>query len=321
MPRVADFRPRGVIPATLLAFNDDFSIDEATTRAHLRDCASVAGVTGITINGHASEVHSCSLDEQRRILDFSLDEIGDQQPVICGAYSGSGNSVEAARAAKAAEAAGASAVLVFPSQVLSGGGELRPEMALAHFKRIADATDLPLIIFQYDVRSGLHYSMNTLLKICEAVPTIVGLKDSCGDAALHEAHVLTLQNMARPVNVLNTHSWWLLASQVLGSAGILSGAGSVVAELQVGIFEAVQRGDLNRAKEFYARYGVMSRVFYPQPAFDMHNRMKEALVLLGKWKRAVVRPPLMKLSGGEIEQIRSAIVLAKLDQRLAEAAE
>jgi 4-hydroxy-tetrahydrodipicolinate synthase len=321
MPGKPAFQPKGVIPATLLAFNDDFSIDEATTRAHLKDCASVRGVTGITVNGHASEVHSCSAEEQRHILETALDAIGDIQPVICGAYSGSGNSVEAARAARVAQAAGASAILVFPNQVLAGGGELRPEMALAHFKRIADATDLPLIIFQYGLNSGLTYSLDTLRRLCDAVPTIVAMKDGCGDAVLHERHIETLRGLPRPVAVLNTHSAWLLASQTYGAAGILSGAGSVVADLQVGIFEALRDGDLERARRFNACYAPMSRVFYRQPSLDMHNRMKEALVLLGKWKRAVVRPPLLKVSDQEIAGIRAAIVEARLDQALDQAAE
>ena len=56
-------------------------------------------------------------------------------------------------------------------------------------------------------------------------------------------------------------------------------------------------------------------MFYAQPWVDMHNRMKEALVLLGKLPRAVVRPPLVKIERAEIERIRKALVEAKLLQR------
>ena len=62
MPRFKNFEPRGVIPATLLAFNEDFSIDEKSTRKHLRDVANVDGITAIATNAHASEVHACSVD-------------------------------------------------------------------------------------------------------------------------------------------------------------------------------------------------------------------------------------------------------------------
>jgi 4-hydroxy-tetrahydrodipicolinate synthase len=56
----------------------------------------------------------------------------------------------------------------------------------------------------------------------------------------------------------------------------------------------------------------LARVFYADPFADMHNRMKEALVLLGRLPRAVVRPPLVKLGGAEIERIRAALIEAGL---------
>ena len=56
MPRFKDYIPHGVIPATLLAFNDDFSIDEESTRAHLAHVGAVDGITAITVNGHSSEL-------------------------------------------------------------------------------------------------------------------------------------------------------------------------------------------------------------------------------------------------------------------------
>ena len=146
MRRFPDYRPQGVIPATLMAFHDDFSIDEANARRHLCDVAAVAGLNAVTVNGHASEVHACTVEEQKRILAFSLDEIGDGLPVISGVYAD--GSLQAAAIARMAEREGASALLVFPPNSMAMGGQLRPEMALAHFKAIAGATDLPLILFQ-----------------------------------------------------------------------------------------------------------------------------------------------------------------------------
>lgn len=61
MSRFANYMPEGVIPATLLVLHPDLSIDEKATRKHLRDCALVPGVGAVTVNGHASEVHACSL--------------------------------------------------------------------------------------------------------------------------------------------------------------------------------------------------------------------------------------------------------------------
>ncbi len=305
MARFKDFVPEGVIPATLMAFDDDLAIDEPSARRHLRQVASVEGLAAVTVNAHASEVHACTLDEQERILAFSLDEIGDRLPLVNGVYAD--GSLGAAEIARMAERGGASALLVFPPNSMAMGGQLRPEMALVHFKTIAEATQLPLILFQYPLASGLGYPLETLLRLLDEVPSIAAVKDWCNDAMLHERHIRTLHGLSRPVKVLTTHSAWLMASLTMGADGLLSGAGSVIAELQVALFRAVREGDLALAQSLNDRIYPLAQAFYAPPLLDMHNRMKECLVLLGRLEKAVVRPPLAKPGGPEIERLREAL--------------
>jgi 4-hydroxy-tetrahydrodipicolinate synthase len=308
MPRHANYIPHGVIPAVLLPFDNDLAIDEASFRKHLRDVAAVEGLSAITVNAHSTEVASCSFDEQDRVLDIAQDEIGAKLPLIAGVWAD--GSIEAARIAKMAEQGGASALLVFPPAPFTLGQS--PAMALAHFQRIADATDLPLIAFQYPLATGQGYPKDTLLTLCEKVPSIRAIKDWIGNGPHHQWHIDTLQNLARPVNVLTTHSSWLYSSLVLGPNGLLSGSGSVIADLQAKLFRAVQKNDMAEAKRLHERIAPTARVFYADPFVDMHNRMKEALVLLGKLPRAVVRPPLVKIERAEIERIRQALIEAGL---------
>ena len=170
MPRHANYIPHGVIPAVLLPFDNDLAIDE-----------------------------------QRSILEIAQEEIGTKLPLINGIWAD--GSIEAARLARMATQGGASALLVFPPTPFTLGQS--PQMALGHFKRIADATDLPLIVFQYPLATGQGYSKDTLLKLCEEVPTIRAIKDWIGNVPHHEWHIRTLQNLPRPVNVLTTHSAWI----------------------------------------------------------------------------------------------------------------
>jgi 4-hydroxy-tetrahydrodipicolinate synthase len=308
MPRHKNYIPHGVIPAVLLPFDNDLAIDEAAFRKHLRDVAAVEGLSAITLNAHSTEVASCTFDEQRRVLDVAQDEIGGRLPIVNGIWAD--GSLEAARLARMADAGGTSALLVFPPAPFTLGQN--KAMALAHVKRIADVTDLPLIVFQYPLATGQGYPKETLLKMCEEVPTISAIKDWIGNVAHHEWHIRTLQNLPRPVNVLTTHSSWLFSSLVLGCNGLLSGSGSVIADLQAQMFRAVQRNDMAEGKRLNDRIAPTARVFYADPFVDMHNRMKEALVLLGKLPRAVVRPPLVKLDRAEIARIRAALVEAGL---------
>ena len=246
-------------------------------RKHLRDVAAIEGLSAITINAHSTEVASCTFDEQKRVLDIAQDEIGTRLPLINGIWAD--GSIEAARLARMAAQGGASALLVFPPAPFTLGQS--PAMAIAHVKRIADATDLPLIVFQYPLATGQGYPKDTLLKMCEDVPSIRAIKDWIGNVPHHEWHIRTLQNLPRPVNVLTTHSSWLFSSLVLGCNGLLSGSGSVIADLQAKLFRAVQKNDMAEAKRLNDRIEPTARVFYADPFVDMHNRMKEALVLLG----------------------------------------
>jgi 4-hydroxy-tetrahydrodipicolinate synthase len=300
--------PHGVIPAVLLPFHEDLSIDEASYRSHLRDVGSVQGISALTINAHASEVGSCTFEEQRQVLEITRDELGERLPIVHGVYAE--GSLEAARIAKMAAQGGAAALLVFPPGPFTMGQ--RAENAVEHFRRIAGESDLPIIVFQYPLAGGQGYPLPTLLKIIEAVPQVRAIKDWSANPQLHERQIRLLQSMDPVINVLTTHSAWLMSSLVLGCNGLLSGSGSVIADLQAQLFRAVNAGDLATARKINDRIWPTAEVFYSEPWIDMHNRMKEALVLLGKLPRAVVRPPLVKIPAAEIERIRQALIKAQL---------
>ena len=308
MTKTNKIKLEGVIPATLIAFNEDFEIDEKESRKHIKQCAKTNGISAITVNGHSSEIHSCNLEEQKRILNFTLEEVGDIIPVINGIYSD--GSIEAAKIAKMSHENGASALLCFPPQSLSMGGYLRPEMAIEHFSRIAEVTDLPLICFNYPTSGNLSYPFDTLLRLFDKVPTIKAIKDWSNDPMLHEKHIKTFQNLSKPVNVLSTHSSWLMSSLVMGAKGLLSGAGSVIASLQVDLFFAIKNKDLETAQKINEKIYPLVQAFYSPPFLDMHNRMKETLVLLGLMDKAIVRPPLMKLNEKEISNLKNALRLS-----------
>jgi 4-hydroxy-tetrahydrodipicolinate synthase len=180
MSRHAHYIPHGVIPAVLLPFNEDLSIDERSFRSHLRDVAGTNGLSAITVNAHSTEVASCSFEEQQRVLDPRAGRDYDRMPLVSGIWAD--GSLEAARIARMASAHGAAALLVFPPAPFTLGQT--PDMAIAHFKRIADASDLPLIAFQYPLATGQGYPRDTLLKLVEQVPTVrhQGLGRQCPPA-------------------------------------------------------------------------------------------------------------------------------------------
>jgi 4-hydroxy-tetrahydrodipicolinate synthase len=297
-------RFRGVIPANLLPFKADLSIDEPAYRRHLSWLANTKGVTGITVNGHAAEVSSLSREERIHALAIAADEVGGKVLLIAGIYAdGTQEAVELARDAKAGGAAG---ILVFPPTVFMWGAQVKPEMVLRHFTAIADAVDLPIVVFEYPPASGIGYSPETLAELTK-LPSVAAVKDWSNDIVAFEQNLRAIRQTGRPVAMLSSFTMSLFTTFVLGADGCISGMGSVAADLQAELFEAVQQGDLARARAINDRLDPLVRVFYAPPFVDMHNRMKEALALLGRIPAAHVRPPLTPVGDEERARIRLAL--------------
>jgi len=299
----------GTMPANLLPFTAELAIDEVAYRKHLRWLADTRGVTGIVANGHAAEVSSLTREDRKRALAIALDEIAGACPIVAGVYAdGTAEAVDLARDARAAGAAG---VLVFPPTLFMWGAQLKPDMVLRHFSEIAGRADLPIIVFEYPPASGIGYAPETLGRLCE-IPQVAGVKDWSNEIVAFERNLRAIRATGRPVAVLSAFTMSLMASFLLGADGAISGMGSVTADLQAELFAACQKGDLEGARAINERLEPLVSVLYAPPFVDMHNRMKEALVLLGRIPAAHVRPPLTPVSPSEREAIRRAVEAAGL---------
>jgi 4-hydroxy-tetrahydrodipicolinate synthase len=300
----------GIMPANILPFKADLSIDEAAYRKHLRWLADTPGVTGIIANGHAAEVASLSRDERTRALAVALDEIAGACPIVAGVYTdGTAEAVELARDARQAGAAG---VLLFPPTLFMWGAQAKPDMVIRHYSEVA-AVGLPIVAFEYPPACGIGYLPETLARLAE-IPQVVAVKDWSNDIVAFEANLRALRATGRPVAMLSAFTMSLMASFLLGADGAISGMGSVTADLQAELFAACQKDDLDGARRINDRLDPLVRVFYAPPFVDMHNRMKEALVLLGRIPAAHVRPPLTPVSAAERESIRRALASAGLSR-------
>ena len=137
---------------------------------------------------------------------------------------------------------------------------------------------------------------------------MAAVKDWSNDIVAFERNLRAIRATGRPVAMLSSFTMSLMASFLLGADGAISGMGSVAADLQAELFEACRKGDLDGARRINDRLDPLVRVFYAPPFVDMHNRMKEALVILGRIPAAHVRPPLTPVSASEREAIRQALI-------------
>lgn len=298
----------GVIPANLLPFNADLSIDEAAYRQHIESLVAVDGVTGIVSNGHAAEVASLTPAERERALAISVEVVNRRIPVISGLYAE--NAQSAASYARRLVGEGADALLVFPPSYynLTSG----PGTAAAYFADIASATDVPLVVFLYPDFTKMQYPMAELTKIF-AVSSVVAVKDWSLDIRVHDRIRQVIAETGRDIHLLTSFSTNLLPALASGADGIVSGHGSVVAPLQVELFSAVSRNDLPAARRVYAALQPYVDAVYSPPLYDMYARMKLQLSLDPKSPIAPrVRPPLKALT---VEQCPAVASLAHVEDR------
>jgi 4-hydroxy-tetrahydrodipicolinate synthase len=294
---------RGVIPASILPFDEDLAIDETAYRKHLVWLTSIPGVTAITCNGHAGEVASLSRNERRRVISIAVETLAHRMPVISGIYAE--NHRDARELARDAEAEGADALLVLPPNVLAYGAS--PEVAYRHFAEIAEAVPLPLIVFVYPAWTGLQYDSDTLVRIC-TIPHVTAVKEWSLDVRVHERNYRAVKSLDRPVALLTSFSTNLLPALVSGADGILSGHGSVIADMQVRLFDAVASGLLAEAHALYERVQRLTAVIYRHPMVGMYARMKEHLIMLGHELSPAVRPPLTRVSDDEWHELRQTLL-------------
>lgn len=296
---------QGVIPANLLPFDQNLEMDERNYRRHIRYLVNTEGVTGLTTNGHAAEVATLTAEEQQRSLNITLDEVAGKIPVVCGIFEdGTRKAIETA---KMAEREGASCLLVFPSTVFDFGSQRRPEMAYKHYALIAEATSLPMIAFVYPYTSPLHIPTDNLVHICSDIPNVIAVKEWSNNINVYERNYRELKSLDKKISILSSFSTSLLATLCIGADGILSGHGSLIADLHVKLFNAVKQNDLAKARQIADKIYPLTQVFYSEPFLDGHNRMKEANALLGRIDQAYVRPPLQPISKEEREKIRRVV--------------
>ena len=297
----------GVIPANILPFDLDLRIDEPAYRDHLDSLVTVEGVSGITCNGHAAEVSSLDHSERQRVLQIAVETVAGRVPVISGLFAD--DEPDALDQARSAVSVGADALLVFPPEFLRYCED--PDLPRQYFALLAQEVPVPLVAFMYPTFTGLDYAPGQLEAIC-AVDSVVAVKDWSLDIARYERNLEIARSAPHPVSLLSSFSTHLLPSLMVGGDGILSGHGSVIAPLQVELYQAVGRGDLEAARRVYARIQKLTRVVYRSPMPNMYARMKEQLVMLGASMTTKVRPPLREVSEDERRSLRCALEAAEL---------
>ena len=232
----------GIVPPMTTPFTADGEIDYGAARTQVRWLID-RGVHGIATGGSTGEGQTLDVDEFRRLIAETIEEVAGRVPVIAGIIVDSTR--DAIRRAKAVAGLGVAALQVTPVHYL-----FRPDddAMLGHFRRLTEETGVPVII--YNVIPWSYLSPKLLCRIMREVPGVIGVKQSAGDLKL----VADLLTTAQPDNLIfSAVDALLYPSFVLGAHGSIAAILSAAPRACVDLWDAVRAGHHAKALDLHVR--------------------------------------------------------------------
>lgn len=258
----------GVIPPIVTPTTSDDKVNEKVLR-EITDHIIAGGVHGILSLGSNGEFYGLSREEQEKAAHITIEQAGDRVPVYLGIADITTR--ECVRWAKQAEGMGAKAISVLHPNFISPNDE---EM-YQHFKTIAEATNLPVLLYNNPDRMVCGLSANVIERLSD-VPNIVGVKESSGDMTLTAE--LIRRTRGKDFKVIAGRDILILSTLVYGGAGTVASSANVVPELVVDIYNKFKAGDIAGALESQYKLSPM-RMAYNLSSFPVVT--KDYMRLLG----------------------------------------
>src|SRR5262245_7524062 len=301
MTKTPDFR--GIYASTICPFDTRGMIDEPALERHLRMVTQGTGLRGVLLNGHAGENSVLDRTEQRRVIEIGR-RMGSDCLIVAGVNAES--SVLAALLAHDAAEAGADAIMVFAPFSWALGADAH--VVVSHHEAIAEASPLPLFLFQGSVRAGQLAFRPDVLRALLGIQNVVGIKEGSWETSAYDEVRRATKALRPDVAVMASGDAHLLTCFVLGSEGSLVSLAAVIPERIVALDEAVKRHDLKAARTLHDRIYPLAKAVYGTPPGSLATaRLKACLKLLGRLERATCRAPVGDLPAEEYDRLGRAL--------------
>ena len=283
---------QGVFPAVTTQLQKDQSLDLEATARHV-EALIESGVTGLIMLGSLGENQALEPEEKRRVVEATVKVANGRVPVLSGVAETS--TAAACRYARDCEKLGASGFMLMPAMIYKGD----PRETMAHFRTVAKATGLPIMIYNNPISYGNDITPEMFAVLAD-VKNFVALKESSGNPR----RITDLHNTVGDRYAIFTGvDDLVLESAILGIDGWVAGSGIAFPRENQYVWELTRRGEWDKARAIY-------RWFTPLLRLDTHVKFVQYIKLavqecgLGvEW----VRTPRLPLAGNERKQILKII--------------
>lgn len=287
---------KGVITALVTPLRNDRIDEEALRR--LVDEQIRAGIDGLVPVGTTGESPTLSNEEHIRVVQVVVEEAKKRVPVIAG--TGANCTREAIDLTAAAKAVGADATL----QVTPYYNKPTQDGLFRHFKAVADATGMPMIVYNVPGRTGCDLLPDTIARLCE-LPQMVGVKEATGN--LQRAAQI-IARVGDRVSMLSGDDATAMPFYAVGGHGCISVVSNVAPADMAAMWDAAVAGNWSKARELHYKVFPLSEGLFieanPIP-------VKTALAMMGKIAEEI-RPPLYAMTGANRDKIHKILAELKL---------
>ncbi len=283
----------GSIVALITPMRASGSVDWAALDA-LIDWQIESGTHGIVSVGTTGESATLDAEEHKQVVRRTIERAAGRVPVIAG--TGANSTAEAIELTAAAAEAGADACLL----VTPYYNKPPPEGLYQHYKAIAEAVDVPIVLYNVPPRTACDMQPDTVAR-CAALPNVIGLKEACGDA---ERVAAVLDAVADDsFRVVSGEDAQTLEMMELGATGAISVTANVLPKEMSEFCTAFLEGDAGRARELDARLQPIHDILFVETS---PIPTKWALHMLGKVDVGI-RLPLVPLSAAHVGELRARL--------------
>lgn len=285
----------GIIPALITPMKADESVSEDGLRIVI-DYVIAGGVHGIFILGSQGESFALDWEEKKRVIEVAMDVTAGRVPIYMG--SGMITTSDSVRMTKMAKDMGADAVSVITPYFIKP----TQQELIDHYKAIAEAAeDMPVLLYNNPMRSGVSIEIPAVIALAR-LDNVVGMKDSSADLIQTMLYIEATKNMDFAVLVGNDAS--IFATLVSGGKGAVAATANVAPALIVGIYDAVQSGDIVKARE------LQYKLFPLRKAFNLGTFpvvVKEAMNMMGL-QAGPAKRPVQGLSPEKRQELRKVLI-------------
>ncbi|MCI5115162.1 MAG: 4-hydroxy-tetrahydrodipicolinate synthase [Candidatus Electrothrix sp. AW1] len=257
------------------------------------------GIHGLVPCGTTGESATLNFEEHKRVIELTVQVVDGRVPVIAG--TGANSTAEAIELTESAKASGADAVL----SVAPYYNRPSQEGLFQHFKAIAEAVDIPMVLYNVPSRTVVNMAPATTARLAE-LPNIIAIKEACG--CLNQiSEVIRL--CPKDFIVLSGDDFTSMPTTLIGGKGVISVTSNVYPKAMSELMEAALAGDLVKANEIhYKLFPLMGTMFcYPSPA-----PAKKGLHLMGKIASPEVRLPMTEMDEASLNKLITEMKAAAL---------